>query len=258
MALDLSGQVAIVTGAAHGIGRAISLRLGAQGAAIWAVDLLADELEETAASARAAGVALTPVVCDVTDSEAVRRAVERADAAGGRLDILVNNAGGVCGQVGRPVEEISDDDWDRVVRTNLYSAFNFIRAAAPAMKRRRAGRIVNISSGAGRSFSLTGIQAYASAKAGQIGLTRQMAKELGAWGITVNCIAPGFVRSNPATERQWQAMGEGGQRALVEGLALRRLGTPDDIAGGVLFFASELAGWVTGQTLSIDGGSHIA
>jgi 3-oxoacyl-[acyl-carrier protein] reductase len=257
MSLDLSGQVALVTGAAHGFGRAIGLRLGGQGAAVWALDRVGDELEATAALARAAGVRLTPVVCDVTDPGAVQAAVEGAAEAGGRLDILVNNAGGVVGQVGRPVETVSDDDWDAVVRANLYSAFYCIRAAAPAMKRRRYGRIVNISSGAGRSFSLTGIQAYASAKAGQIGLTRQMAKELGAWNITVNNIAPGFVRSNPATERQWHAMGERAQQELVEGLALRRLGSPDDIADGVLFFASALAGWVTGQTLSIDGGSHM-
>jgi 3-oxoacyl-[acyl-carrier protein] reductase len=125
------------------------------------------------------------------------------------------------------------------------------------MKSQGFGRIVNISSGAGRSFSLTGIQAYASAKAGQIGLTRQMAKELGPWGITVNSIAPGFVRSNPASERQWEAMGAERQQALVEGLALKRLGAPEDIAAGVLFFVSELAGWVTGQTISIDGGSHM-
>jgi 3-oxoacyl-[acyl-carrier protein] reductase len=101
---------------------------------------------------------------------------------------------------------------------------------------------------------LTGIQSYASAKAGQIGLTRQMAKELGPWGITVNNIAPGFVRSNPATERQWQSYGEEGQRKLVEGIALKRLGTPEDIAYGVLFFASDAASWITGQVLSIDGG----
>jgi 3-oxoacyl-[acyl-carrier protein] reductase len=257
MTLDLSGQVAIVTGAAHGFGRAISLRLGGQGAAIWAADRIADELEETGVLAKSAGLQLTPVVCDVTDAAAVQALVERAEAACGRVDILVNNAGGVVGQVGRPVETVPNDDWDVVVRTNLYSAFYGIRAVAPGMKRRRYGRIVNISSGAGRSFSLTGIQAYASAKAGQIGLTRQMAKELGAWGITVNNIAPGFVLSNPATERQWQAMGEEAQRALVEGLALKRLGSPDDIADGVLFFASALAGWVTGQTLSIDGGSYM-
>jgi len=122
------------------------------------------------------------------------------------------------------------------------------------MKAARQGRIVNISSRAGLDVSLTGIQAYAAAKAGLIGLTRQLAHELGPWGITVNCIAPGFVRSNPTTERQWESYGEEGQRRLVEGIALRRLGLPADIVNGVLFFASEHAGWTTGQTLAIDGG----
>jgi 3-oxoacyl-[acyl-carrier protein] reductase len=125
---------------------------------------------------------------------------------------------------------------------------------SPGMKAARAGRIVNISSGAGLGVSLTGIQAYASAKAAQIGLTRQLAHELGPWGITVNNIAPGFVRSNPATERQWEAYGEARQRELVESIALKRLGTPEDIAYGVLFFASDNASWITGQVLSIDGG----
>ena len=122
------------------------------------------------------------------------------------------------------------------------------------MKAAGWGRIVNISSGAGLGISLTGIQAYASAKAAQIGLTRQLAHELGAWGITVNNIAPGFVRSNPTTERQWQSYGEAGQKALVESIALKRLGSPEDIAHGVLFFASDYAGWISGQVLSVDGG----
>jgi 3-oxoacyl-[acyl-carrier protein] reductase len=255
--VDLSGKTAIVTGAAHGFGRAITLALGRRGAAVWAVDLLADELAETVELARQAGARCVAAACDLTDSAAVQATVEQTLSADRRVDILVNNAGGVCGQVGRPVEQVADDDWDVVVRTNLYAAFYCIRAVAPAMKQQRSGRIVNISSGAGRSFSLTGIQSYASAKAGQIGLTRQMAKELGAWNITVNNIAPGFVRSNPTTERQWQAMGEDSQQRLVEGLALKRLGAPEDIANGVLFFVSDLAGWVTGQTLSIDGGSHM-
>jgi 3-oxoacyl-[acyl-carrier protein] reductase len=125
------------------------------------------------------------------------------------------------------------------------------------MKAAGGGRIVNISSGAGRSVSLTGIQAYASAKAGQIGFTRQMAHELGRFGITVNCIAPGFVRSNPSTEKQWQGYGEEGQRRLVERIALRRLGTAQDIANGVKFFASSDASWITGQVISIDGGHSI-
>jgi 3-oxoacyl-[acyl-carrier protein] reductase len=122
------------------------------------------------------------------------------------------------------------------------------------MKTAGGGRIVNISSGAGIGVSLTGIQAYASSKAAQIGLTRQLAHELGPWGITVNNIAPGFVRSNPATERQWESYGAEGQRALVERIALKRLGTPDDIAHAVLFFASDFAGWITGQVISVDGG----
>ena len=255
--MDLSGKIAIVTGAAHGIGRAISLRLGQQGATVWAVDLLADELAKTVELARQASIRCTAAACDVTDSTAVQTLIERVLSVDGRVDLLVNNAGGVCGQAGRPVEEVADDDWDVVVRTNLYAVFYCIRAVIPSMKQQHFGRIVNISSGAGRSFSLTGIQSYASAKAGQIGLTRQMAKELGPWNITVNNIAPGFVRSNQATERQWQAMGEDGQQRLVEGLALKRLGTPEDIANGVLFFVSDLAGWVTGQTLSVDGGSHM-
>jgi 3-oxoacyl-[acyl-carrier protein] reductase len=125
------------------------------------------------------------------------------------------------------------------------------------MKKRQYGRIVNISSGAGRSTSLTGIQAYASAKAGQIGLTRQLAQELGPWGITVNNIAPGFVLSNPTTQRQWESYGEAGQKALVESIALKRLGASEDIAYGVLFFASDYAGWCTGQVLSIDGGKSL-
>lgn len=257
MHITLTNQKAIVTGAAHGFGRAITLALGRCGAAVWAVDRLADELAETAALAAAEGMRCTPAPCDVTDPEAVTALVERLLSAEGRIDILVNNAGGVCGQVHQPIDVVSDADWDIVVRTNLYGTFHFTRAVTPAMKRQRAGRIVNISSGAGRSFSLTGIQAYASAKAGQIGLTRQTARELGPWGITVNNIAPGFVRSNPTTERQWQAMGEDGQRDLLERIAMQRLGSADDIANGVLFFVSDLAGWVTGQTISIDGGSHI-
>ena len=125
------------------------------------------------------------------------------------------------------------------------------------MKAAGYGRIVNISSGAGRSVSLTGIQAYASAKAGQIGFTRQTAHELGPFGITVNCIAPGFVLSNPTSIRQWESYGEEGQRALLERIATRRLGKPEDIANGVLFFVAEEASWVTGQVISIDGGHSI-
>ena len=254
MTLDFRGQTAIVTGAAHGFGRAISLAFAARGADVWACDVLEGELQETEALCRHAGGSCHAVVTDVRDRASVAACVAAASAAKGRVDILVNNAGGVLGQVGRPLELITPDEWQAIFDVNVTGAFSFSQAVAPGMKAAGRGRIVNISSGAGLGISLTGIQAYASAKAAQIGLTRQLAHELGPWGITVNNIAPGFVRSNPTTERQWASYGEEGQRALVERIALKRLGTPDDIAHGVLFFASEYAGWITGQVLSIDGG----
>jgi len=229
---DLTGKVAIVTGTAHGIGAGIASALEASGASVHGCD------RDTV---------------DVSDARQVADFV----AGIGRVDILVNNAGGVVGQVGRPLDEVSDEDWQAVVAANLTSTFVCTRAVAPGMKERRYGRIVNISSGAGRSVSLTGIQAYASAKAGQLGFTRQTAHELGPFGITVNAIAPGFVLSNPTSIAQYESYGEEGQRRLVESIAMRRLGAPEDIAYGVLFFAADEASWVTGQVLSIDGGHSI-
>ena len=229
---DLAGRTALVTGTAHGIGAAIAEALERCGATVHGVD------RDTV---------------DVADAEQVAGLAGRI----GRIDILVNNAGGVVGQVGRPLEEVSNEDWRAVVDANLTTTFVCTRAFVPAMKAAGYGRIVNISSGAGRSVSLTGIQAYASAKAGQIGFTRQTARELGAFGITVNCIAPGFVLSNPTSIRQWESYGEDGQRAMLEQIATRRLGKPEDIANGVLFFVAEEASWVTGQVISIDGGHAI-
>jgi 3-oxoacyl-[acyl-carrier protein] reductase len=247
MNIAFNGKTAVVTGAAHGFGRAIALAFATRGARVWACDVLLDELRETE---RLCGESCSARAVDVRDKSAVDGLVAEA----GRVDILVNNAGGVLGQVGRPLEQITPAEWQTIFDVNVSGAFYFSQAVAPGMKAARFGRIVNISSGAGLGISLTGIQAYASAKAAQIGLTRQLAHELGPWGITVNNIAPGFVRSNPTTERQWESYGEEGQRALVDRIALKRLGSPDDIAHGVLFFASDYANWITGQVLSVDGG----
>jgi 3-oxoacyl-[acyl-carrier protein] reductase len=226
----LTGRTALVTGTAHGIGASIAEVLAEEGATVHGVDK-AD--------------------LDVSDSSAVAAYFEGI----GTVDVLVNCAGGVVGQVHQPIEEVGDADWAAVVDANLTSSFVMTRAAVPGMKKAGWGRIVNISSGAGRSVSLTGIQAYTSAKAGQIGFTRQMAHELGPYGVTVNCIAPGFVLSNPTTQRQWDGYGPDGQAELVKGIALRRTGSALDIANGVRYFTSELASWVSGQVLSIDGGS---
>jgi 3-oxoacyl-[acyl-carrier protein] reductase len=250
MNITFEGRRVIVTGAAHGFGRAIARAFAGRGAVVFACDINAAGLAETRALC---GPPCEAVTVDVTRRAEVEAFV--ADAAeDGPVDILVNNAGGVLGQVGRPLEEISPADWQGIFDVNVTGAFYCSQAVAPGMKKARRGRIVNISSGAGLGISLTGIQAYAAAKAAQIGLTRQLAHELGPWGITVNNLAPGFVRSNPTTERQWQSYGPEGQRRLVESIALKRLGAPEDIAHAVLFFASDQAGWITGQVLSVDGG----
>jgi 3-oxoacyl-[acyl-carrier protein] reductase len=251
----LDGRVAIVTGAAHGIGRAICAELAREGAVVWACDVRAAELEATRVTVDGVrrGAGQTAVV-DVRDARAVSAFVARVEAAAGRIDVLVNTAGGVAGQTMRPVEEVPDADWREIFAINLDGAFHFTRAVAPVMKRARRGAIVNISSGAGRSYSLTGIQAYASAKAGLIGFTRQTARELGRHGIRVNSVAPGFLRSNPATELQWEAMGAAGQARLLDSIALGRLGAPEEIARAVVFFVGDDAAYVTGQTISVDGG----
>ena len=251
MNLDFSGRTVIVTGGGHGLGRAMANAFAQRGGRVWTCDVLADELAETR---ELCGAACEARAVDVRDREGVNAFVEEASHESGRVDILVNNAGGVAGQVGRPLEEVAPEEWQVIFDVNLTGAFNFAQAVAPGMKVGAWGRIVNISSGAGLRVSLTGIQAYASAKSGLIGFTRQLAHELGPFGITVNCVAPGFIRSNPTTERQWESYGEAGQRRLIESIATRRLGRPEDIAHAVLFFSSDYASWITGQTLSVDGG----
>jgi 3-oxoacyl-[acyl-carrier protein] reductase len=240
MSSELAGKVAVVTGTAHGIGSAIVAALRSDGADVHGADIHSGDIPGVGSD-----------VVDLTDSAAVAGFFARI----GEVDILVNNAGGVCGQVGRALEQVPDEDWAAVVNANLTTAFHCTRAVVAGMKERGSGRIVNISSAAGLTVSKTGIQAYASAKAGMIGFTRQMAHELGPFGITVNCIAPGFILSNPTTEVQWQSYGEEGQRELIRGIAMRRLGEPTDIANGVQFFVAARSGWITGQVIAIDGGS---
>ena len=250
MNIRFDGRVVVVSGAGHGIGRTIAATFADLGAIVHACDLRPEPLAETA---RVTGA--TPKVIDLTDRPAATAWIRDVEQTTGKpVHVLINNAGGVAGQVMRPLEEVSDEDWDLVFAVNVGAAMALSRAVAPGMKKAGEGRIVNISSGAGLQASLTGIQAYCSAKHAVIGLTRQLAHEFGPFGITVNSVAPGFIRSNPSTEVQWDSYGADGQAALVQRIALKRLGSAQDIANGVLFFASDLGSFVNGQIIQVDGG----
>lgn len=241
-------RTALVTGVVGGIGSAIARRLADDGARVTVTDLPGEQLDEAAAR-----LGLPAIAADLGRKDDVEAMADRLRANGG-VDILVSAAGGVRGQTGGPLENVTEDAWRAIFSANLESVLFLAQSFAPAMRDAGWGRIVTISSGAGLRPSLTGIHAYTAAKHALVGLTRQLSLEFAPHGVTVNSIAPGFVRSNPATERQWEAMGPDGQAALLHRIHTRRLGRPEDIAAAAAFLTSEEAGWITAQILSVDGG----
>jgi 3-oxoacyl-[acyl-carrier protein] reductase len=243
--VDLSGQGALVTGASQGIGRAIALRLAAAGARVACVARSVGKLESVVAEIQAAGGTGLAIPCDVTRAESVNSAVEQAAGAFGRLDILVNNAGITRDTL---VPRMSDDQWDEVLNTNLRGAFLFTRAATLVMMRARYGRIINISSVSGLMGN-PGQANYSASKAGLIGLTRTVARELAGRKVTVNAVAPGFVESEMTA-----ALGPAVLDEVKVRVPAKRLGTGDEIAAAVLFLAAPESAYITGQVLTVDGG----
>ena len=242
---DLKDQVAIVTGASQGLGRAIAIALGANGAKVICLARNAEKLGETVRQIEAAGGVGEAVACDVTDRQAAADAITAAHRDHGRLDILVNNAGITRDKLARGM---SDEEWDDVIATNLTSCFVCCRAAAGLMRRAKYGRIINMASIAGL-IGNPGQANYSASKAGMIGMTRTLSKELVSRGVTVNAVAPGFIRSEMTAE-----LGDVVLEEVKNRIPAKRVGEPEDVAAAVLFLASRDAGYVSGQTIVVDGG----
>ena len=245
----LEGKVALITGAARGIGKAIALKYASEGANIAFTDLVINEIgKQTEEEIKALGVKAKGYASDASNFENTRDVVEQIINDFGRIDILVNNAGITKDGL---MMRMTEPQWDVVISVNLKSAFNFIHAVAPIMMRQRSGSIINMSSVVGVSGN-AGQCNYSASKAGLIGLAKSIAKELGSRGIRANCIAPGFIITDMTnalseeTKKQWAAT-----------IPLRRGGTPDDVANVALFLASDLSSYVTGQVIHCCGGMNM-
>ena len=245
VSIDLTGKVALVTGGTRGIGRAIAQTLRGAGAR---VALTGRDAGRARAAAAELGEGVAGFGCELADPAQIEAAVAAAEAAFGPIDILVNNAGLTRDQI---VLRMSESDWDTVLDANLKGAFLAIRAVLKGMMKRKAGRIINVTSIVGLTGN-KGQANYAASKAGLIGLSKSVAKEYASRNILVNCVAPGFVETDMTNGLPVDA-----RASLLQQIALGRLGRPEDIAGAVLFLASDLAAYITGQVLVVDGGMVI-
>jgi len=249
----MSARTALVTGAAMGIGRAIALALAEDGRAVAVADIRLEAARETAAAVEKAGPAAVAVELDVTESGSVREGVRRAEEALGPIEILVNNAGW---DELRPFLETDEAFWDRVIGVNLKGCLRVTRTVLPGMVEREWGRVVNISSDAGRvGSSLEAV--YSGAKGGIVAFTKALAREVARSGVTANAVCPGPTRT-PLLEAMAEAGGEKYVESLTRAVPMRRLGEPEEVAAAAAFLASEQSGFITGQTLSVSGGLTMA
>jgi len=251
----LKDKVAIVTGGVRGIGKAIVQLFAKEGAKLTVVDLEKGDLGKLVQSLTKENVKSIGVAANITRKDEVEDMVKKTVETFGKVDILVNNAGG--GSPLRSIDDIEIDEWERIIRNNLTGTYICCKAVIPYMKKQKSGEIVNISSIAGRFFSPLSGPHYASAKAGIQGLTRQLARELGLFNITVNAVAPGTTLTK-RVEKKWLARSKEERDQFLSMIPLGRLAQPEDIAGAVLFLASNLSNYVTGVTLDVNGGFYMA
>lgn len=252
---EFKDRIALVTGASRGIGSAAARALARRGARVAVSSRTVADLEKIVAEMKKEGGQGLAVACDVTEPDQIHQMVDRVVQEWGRLDIFVNNAG--RGSPSLAVEEVSIEDWERTMTLNLRSAFLCVRAVVPVMKRQGYGRIVIVSSLAGRSYGrLTSLQ-YGTAKAGLIGLARNLAVQLGPHGICVNAVTPSVVATT-RVKAQVDAMPEEDRQRLLAGIPLRRLAEPEEVAAAIAFLASDDASYITGVSLDVNGGTYMA
>ena len=250
-------QVAVITGASDGIGKATALTMASEGAAVLLVARRAEKLEALVEEIVAAGGRAVAMPGDATKAGLAETVVAQAERKWGRVDILVNNVGGatVIEKPASTIDELSHADWQKLIAFNLDATFHFCHAAVPVMKRRRFGKIVNVSSVAGRGQGVVSGCAYVAAKAGIIGLTRKLATEVGPWNINVNATAPSLTVTD-RLQAYWQGMDEAGQQAYLEKIPLRRVGTAQDQANVICFLSSAQSSFLTGLTIDVTGGQY--